>query len=87
MAEYSCRRPLRDLLRRRFTLVRQAVQLLLTIQSSFSRTSGKQVSANALKRMSPIELQALFTDPNTRCDAPTQYTVWLTVHEQIREIE
>ena len=80
-------RALRDLMRRRFTLVRQAVQLLLTIQSSFSRTSGKQISANVLKRMSPAELQALFSDPNTRCGALAQYTVWLTVHEQIRKIE
>lgn len=38
-------RSTRDLLRRRFALVRQAVQLMLSIQSSFSRSTGKQQSA------------------------------------------
>ena len=44
-------RATRDLLRRRFALVRQAVRLMLSIQSSFSRTTGKQLSGNALRQL------------------------------------
>jgi transposase len=59
-------RATRDLLRRRFTLVRQAVRLMLSIQSSFSRSTGKQLSANALRRLAPSQLVDLFPDLSLR---------------------
>jgi hypothetical protein len=43
-------RATRDLLRHRFSLVRQAVRLMLSIQSSFIRSAGKQLSANQLRQ-------------------------------------
>ncbi|MHB8311260.1 MAG: IS110 family transposase [Metallibacterium sp.] len=52
-------RATRDLLRRRFALVRQAVQLMLSIQSSFSRNTGQQLSGNALRQLTPPQLEAL----------------------------
>ncbi|MBB6183585.1 IS110 family transposase [Oleiagrimonas soli] len=80
-------RATRDLLRRRFMLVRQAVQLMLTIQSSFSRSTGKQLSANALRRIAPDELEALFPDVSTRYGVLLQYKLWLTLQEQISSLE
>jgi len=80
-------RATRDLLRRRFMLVRQAVQLMLAIQSSFSRSTGKQLSANALKRIAASELEALFPDPTTRYGVLLQYRLWLTLQEQITHLE
>ena len=59
-------RATRDLLRRRFSLVRQAVRLMLSIQSSFSRSTGKQLSANAAATAAPSQLVDLFPDPSTR---------------------
>jgi transposase len=52
----------RDLLRRRFSLVRQAVRLMLSIQSSFNRSNGKQLSANKLRQLTPSQLVDLFPD-------------------------
>jgi transposase len=56
-------RATRDLLRRRFSLVRQAVQLILSIQSSFSRSTGRQLSGNALRRLTPRSSTSCF--PNS----------------------
>jgi transposase len=80
-------RATRDLLRRRFMLVRQAVQLMLTIQSSFSRSTGKRLSSNALRRIAPAELEALFPDESTRYGVLLQYKLWLTLQEQITKLE
>ena len=45
---YPCeQRGTRDLLCRRFSLVQQAVRLLLSNQSSFSRNAGKQPQARS----------------------------------------
>ncbi len=81
------KRATRDLLRRRFMLVRQAVQLMLAIQSSFSRSTGKRLSANALRRIAPSELEALFPDVSTRYGVLLQYKLWLTLQEQITNLE
>jgi transposase len=80
-------RATRDLLRRRFTLVRQSVQLLLAIQSSFSRSTGRQLSGNAVRRITPAELEALFPDLSTRYGVLVQYKVWLALQEQISALE
>lgn len=80
-------RATRDLLRRRFALVRQAVQLMLSIQSSFSRSTGKQLSGNALRQLTPTQLEALFPDLATRYGVLIQFKLWLTLQEQISALE
>ena len=80
-------RATRDLLRRRFSLVRQAVQLMLAIQSSYSRCTGKRLPGNALRRMTAAELEELFPDLGTCYGAMVQYQLWLSLQEQIGNLE
>jgi transposase len=80
-------RATRDLLRRRFALVRQAVQLMLSMQSSFSRSTGKQLSANALRRMNPAQWEGLLPDLTTRYGVLIQFKLWLTLQDQISALE
>lgn len=80
-------RATRDLLRRRFSLVRQAVQLALSIQSSYSRTTGQRLSVNALRRTSPAQIVDLFPDPTTRYGVMLQLKAWLTLQDQIQSME
>ncbi|MFC5441686.1 IS110 family transposase [Rhodanobacter ginsenosidimutans] len=77
----------RDLLRRRFSLVRQAVRLMLSIQSSFSRSTGKQLSANKLRQLSPSQLVDLFPELSTRYGVLIQFKLWMTVQDQIKALE
>lgn len=80
-------RATRDLLRRRFTLVRQAVRVMLSIQSSFSRSTGRQLSGNALRQLTPMQLAALFPDLATRYGVLIQFKLWLTLQDQINAVE
>ncbi|WP_017461349.1 IS110 family transposase [Dyella ginsengisoli] len=80
-------RATRDLLRRRFALVRQAVRLMLSIQSSFSRSTGKQLSGNALRQLTPTRLVELFPDLATRYGVLIQFKLWLTLQDQIAALE
>src|SRR6185437_6660544 len=73
--------------RRRFSLVRQAVRLMLSIQSSFSRSTGKQLSANALRRLAPSQLVDLFPDLSLRYGVLIQFKLWLTLQDQITALE
>jgi len=80
-------RATRDLLRRRFALVRQAVRLVLSIQSSVSRATGRVLSGNALKQITGAQLEALFPDPTTRFGVLVQFKLWLTLQDQIGGLE
>lgn len=80
-------RAARDLLRRRFALVRQAVRLMLSIQSSVSRATGRVLSGNALKQITGPQLEALFPDPTTRYGVLVQFKLWLTLQDQIAGLE
>jgi transposase len=77
----------RDLLRRRFSLVRQAVRLMLSIQSSFSRSTGQPLSANKLRRLAPSQLVDLFPELSTRYGVLIQFKLWLTLQDQITALE
>ena len=77
----------RDLLRRRFSLVRQAVRLMLSIQSSFSRSTGQQLSGNALRRLTPSQLVDLFPELSIRYGVLIQFKLWLTLQDQITALE
>lgn len=80
-------RATRDLLRRRFSLVRQAVQLSLSIQSSFSRSTGKQLSVSALRRLTPPQFTDLFPELSLRYGVLIQFKLWLTLQDQIAALE
>jgi transposase len=56
-------RPVRDMLRRRMLVVRQATQTLLSLQSMVTRHSGQAVSGVTLKGWTLQEVNATFGDP------------------------
>lgn len=80
-------RATRDLLRRRFALVRQAVRLMLSIQSSVSRATGRVLAGNGLKQITGAQLEALLPDATTRYGVLVQFKLWLTLQEQIAGLE
>jgi len=55
----------RDLLRRRFGLVRTATRLLLSVQSSWARHTGQSLSANAFRQLDAATIEAVLPDPVT----------------------
>ncbi|UGB37692.1 IS110 family transposase [Frateuria soli] len=80
-------RATRDLWRRRFALVRQAVRLMLSIQSSVSRATGRVLSGNGLKQITGPQLEALLPDATTRYGVLVQFKLWLALQEQIAALE
>lgn len=55
--------PVRDMLRRRMLLVRQATQTLLSLQSMVTRHTGQSVSAAKVPGWTLQEVRATFPDP------------------------
>ena len=56
-------RPVRDMLRRRMLVVRQATQTLLSVQSMVTRHTGQSVSAAKLQDWTWKEVRDTFVDP------------------------
>lgn len=56
-------RPVRDLLRRRLSLVHQRTALLLSFKSLYQRTTGQALSLSRLKGMALAEAKALYEHP------------------------
>lgn len=56
-------RPVRDLLRRRMSLVRQRTALLLSFKSLYQRTTGGALSLSRLKGMELAEARTLYEHP------------------------
>jgi transposase len=56
-------RPVRDMLRRRMLIVRQATQTVLSLQSMVTRHTGQSVSAAKLQGWTLSEVRARFVDP------------------------
>jgi transposase len=56
-------RPVRDLLRRRLSLVQQRTALMLSFKSLYSRTTGQAMSLSRLKRMAVEEAKSLYEHP------------------------
>lgn len=80
-------RPVRDLLRRRFQLVRMAVGLMLSIQSSWARHTGQCLSANGLRQLTPEQIEQTFPDVSVRFGILTHLQIWCTIQEQVRQEE
>jgi transposase len=64
-------RPIRDMLRRRLLIVRQATQTLLSLQSMVTRQTGQSVSAPALEGWTHQQVQAAFVDAHSQQTAAT----------------
>jgi transposase len=65
-------RPVRDLLRRRMSLVQQRTALLLSFKSLFTRTTGEQMSLGRLKGLAVKEAQELYEHPANQLIAGMQ---------------
>src|SRR5882762_2269588 len=56
-------RPVRDLLRRRLTLVHHRTALMLSFKSLYTRTTGHEITSSQLKNLNIKQLQELYTHP------------------------
>jgi transposase len=57
-------RAVRDLLRRRMSLVQQHTANVLAVQNLFSRNRGRSMSANDIRRLTPARVSELVADAN-----------------------
>jgi len=80
-------RAVRDLMRRRMLLVHQAVQLMLSIQSTYSRVTGQCWSADAVRHLQAESLTQAFPEPYTRYAVLLQYKHWCALQEDIQHLE
>ena len=65
-------RPVRDLLRRRLSLVRQRTALLLSFKSLYARTTGEAMPLLKVKVMAPDEAKTLYQHPANSLIASVQ---------------
>jgi transposase len=80
-------RPARDLLRRRLLFVRHRTAHILSLQSMVQRCCGHGISANEIKKLTPQEASALFSDPQLGLTARFQVETIGFLTQQIRSIE
>jgi len=65
-------RPVRDLLRRRLSLVRQRSAVLLSFKSLYTRTTGQELALREVKSMGPTEASGLYEHPANQLIAGLQ---------------
>lgn len=65
-------RPVRDLLRRRLSLVHQRTALLLSFKSLYTRTTGQAMSLSRLKSLAVAEAKTLYEHPANQLIATVQ---------------
>jgi len=65
-------RPVRDLLRRRLSLVQQRTALMLSFKSLYARTTGETLMLSRVKAMTEEEAGALYEHPANRLIATVQ---------------
>ena len=80
-------RAIRDLLRKRSQLVRQATMNLLSIQNLFARNRGRSISANLVKQLTPEAVDGVFEDPNVTLAVQSSVKVLDCLREQILVLE
>lgn len=80
-------RPVRDLLRRRTSLMRQRTALILSAKSHHQRTTGQSLDLRRLKAMKPQEAGDLYTHPADQLVARIQKEHIDSLEQSIREIE
>lgn len=80
-------RPVRDLLRRRMSLVHQRTALLLSFKSLYARTTGQAMSLSRLKSMTHDEAKALYEHPANQLIALVQKQQIEALDQSIERIE
>ena len=80
-------RAIRDLLRKRSQLVRQATMNMLGIQNLFSRNRGEQIRSNLVKRLTPETVDECFEDANVGLAVKSNVKVLDCLQEQIAVLE
>ncbi len=80
-------RPVRDLLRRRLTLVRHRTAFMLSFKSLYTRTTGQDMTLSRLKELEIKEAQELYTHPANQLIAGMQIKHMEQLSESIKTIE
>jgi transposase len=80
-------RPVRDLLRRRMSLVHQRTALMLSFKSLYARTTGQEMALSRLKAMPSKEAKALYEHPANQLIALVQKQHIDALDQSIERIE
>ena len=80
-------RPVRDLLRRRLSLVHQRSALMVSFKSLYTRTTGQALSLSRLKSMEPTQAPALYEHPANQLIATVQVEHIQQLGQSIGRIE
>src|SRR5437016_12572061 len=80
-------RPVRDLLRRRMTLVHQRTALMLSFKSLYTRTTGQEMTLSQLKDLEIKQAQELYDHPANQMIAGIQIQHIEQLTESIGKIE
>ena len=80
-------RPVRDLLRRRLSLVHQRTALMLSFKSLYTRTTGQEMSLSQLKEMEIKKAQQLYEHPANQLIAGMQIKHIEQLSQSIHQIE
>jgi transposase len=80
-------RPVRDLLRRRTSLVHQRTALFLSFKSLYARTTGQPMPLKILKTMEPKEAKELYEHPANQLIAQVQLEHIEALDRSINRIE
>lgn len=80
-------RPVRDLLRRRTSLVQQRTALLLSFKSLYARTTGQALDLKEVKKLEPKEAPKLYEHPANQLIAQIQAEHIQALDKSISRIE
>lgn len=80
-------RAVRDLLRRRFQLVRLATSVMLSIQSTWARQTGHSLPGNQVRQLSEEQIEYRFPDVAVRFSILARWRIWSAIQEQLTQIE
>ena len=80
-------RPVRDLLRRRLSLVHQRTALLLSFKSLYTRTTGQALSLGRLKSLAVAEAKTLYEHPANQLIATVQKEHIEQLDQSIKRLE
>jgi transposase len=80
-------RPVRDLLRRRMTLVHHRTALMLSFKSPYTRTTGQEMTLSQLKELEIKEAQQLYEHPANQLIAGMQIKHIEQLSQSITQIE
>lgn len=80
-------RALRDLLRKRATMVQQKTANILSIQNLEARNRGTKISSKEVKKLTPASVSILYDDAHLALALTTTLTVIATLEQQVKLLE